>query len=110
MEYHLPDGLLDAKPEVPEAERTALMNILQTHYNGINQEDTRLLFSVIAPESPYKKMIDDWLQSGVFKELDFNIHADSSSIVLYEKMKPLFMPRKPMTRMGTCTLPPPCTG
>ncbi|WP_235440513.1 copper amine oxidase N-terminal domain-containing protein [Paenibacillus sp. DMB20] len=84
MEYHLPDGLLDAKPEVPEAERTAMMNILQTHYNGINQEDTRLLFSVIAPESPYKKIIDDWLQSGVFKELDFNIHSDSSSIVLYQ--------------------------
>lgn len=84
MEYHIPDGLLEAKPEVPENERAALLNTLDTQYKGLNDKNPELLYSSIYPESPFYEFAKAGIDAGMFEELSFNVKADAPSIVLFE--------------------------
>ncbi|MGM1046237.1 MAG: copper amine oxidase N-terminal domain-containing protein [Bacillota bacterium] len=84
IEYHVPDGFLEQKPVVPEAEQTAMLNTLQTHYKGMNEEDRVTLLSAVYPKSPYFEMMNEAINAGIFDDLNFHIQADASHIVLYQ--------------------------
>lgn len=90
LEFHLQKGLLDGKPEVPEAERTALLDTLQTYYKGLNEKNEKLLFSTISADSPYDEALNSWInEENVFNEHNFNMQANSSRIVLYQNNEAL---------------------
>lgn len=84
FEYNLPDGLLDSKPEVPEGDRTALLNTLATQYKGLNEKNSQLLYSAIYPDSPFYDLIKAGIDAGMFEELSFHVTADSNQIVHYQ--------------------------
>lgn len=84
IEYHIPDGFLEQKPVVPEAEQTAMLNTLQTHYKGMHEEDHVTIFSTIYPKSPYFEIMNLVIDAGVFDEMNSHIQADASRIVLYQ--------------------------
>lgn len=84
LEYHISDGLLEAKPEVPETTKELLMNTMDTHYKGLNDKNIELFYSALFPNSPYFEVMEALIDAGLLDEIDFKLNADSSRIVYFQ--------------------------
>lgn len=84
LEYHISDGLLEAKPEVPETTKELLLNTMDTHYKGLNDKNIELFYSALFPNSPYFEVMETLIDAGLFDEIDFKLNADSSRIVYFQ--------------------------
>lgn len=83
-EYLVGDELLEARPEVPVAEQTAIVTTIDTQSKGFNEEDGPLLMSVIHPESAYHEIFRTSIAEGIFDEVNFNIKSEEIRTVFFQ--------------------------
>lgn len=83
-EYLVGDELLEARPEVPEAEQKAIVATLDTQSKGFNEENGPLLMSVIHPESDFHEMFQTSIAEGIFDEVNFNLKSEELRTVFFQ--------------------------
>jgi hypothetical protein len=83
-EYLVGDELLEARPEVPEAEQKAIVATLDTQSKGFNEENGPLLMSVIHPESDFYEMFQTSIAEGIFDEVNFNLKSEELRTVFFQ--------------------------